>query len=64
MIGPDLGDQECAIALAGDHTADQFLGATRFFLGGFRMSSLSQTRRALTERREDGVVVEFHRLAF
>jgi hypothetical protein len=28
MIGPDLGDQECAAALAGDHTADQSLGAT------------------------------------
>jgi hypothetical protein len=62
MTGPDLGDQECAIALAGDHTGDQSLGATvtvylrgvdychakrepgaqRFFLGGFRMSSLDR----------------------
>ena len=81
VIGPHFGDQEYAVALTGNHAADQFLGAAiavnlrrvnqrhserktraqRFFLNGFRMSSLRETRRALTERRDDGAVVELYR---
>ena len=34
--------------------------AQRFFLNRFRMSSLAQTRRTLTECRDDDSVVEFH----
>jgi NAD(P)-dependent dehydrogenase (short-subunit alcohol dehydrogenase family) len=33
--------------------------AQRFFLVRFRVSSLAQTRRTLTERRDDGSVMEF-----
>ena len=74
-------DQEYAIALIGNHAADQFLGAAvavplrrvdqphperkacpqRFFLNSFRMSSLRETSRALTERRDDGAIVELYR---
>src|ERR1700751_5539869 len=34
--------------------------AQRFFLNGFRMSSLAQTRRTLTQRWNDDPVAEFH----
>ena len=34
--------------------------AQRVFLDRFRMSALAQTRRTLTERWDDGSVVEFH----
>ena len=34
--------------------------AQRVFFDRCRMSSLTQTRRALTERWDDGSVVEFH----
>jgi hypothetical protein len=34
--------------------------AQRFFLHRFRMSSLAQTRRTLTERWNDRSVAEFH----
>src|SRR5450631_4013872 len=33
----------------------------RFFLDSFRMSSLREMPRALTERRDDGAVVELYR---
>ena len=62
VSGPHFGDQEYAVALTGNHAADQFLGAAvavhlrrvdqrhaerkaraqRFFLSGFRMSSLRE----------------------
>ena len=81
MIGPHLGDQEYAVALTGNHAADQFLGAAvavylrrvdqrhperkacaqRFFLNGFRMSSLRETCRALAECRDDCAVAELYR---
>ena len=81
VIGLHLGDQEYAVALTGNHAADQFLGAAvavilrrvdqrhperkaraqRFFLNSFRMSSLREMPRALTERRDDGAVVELYR---
>jgi hypothetical protein len=81
VTGPHLGDEEYAVALTGNHVANQFLGAAvavhlrrvyqrhperkactqRFFLNSFRMSSLRELRRALTERRDDGAVVELYR---
>src|SRR5450631_4911009 len=35
--------------------------AQSFFLSSFRMSSLRESRRALTERRDDGAIVELYR---
>src|SRR5262249_45089762 len=40
--------------------ADGKTGAQRLLFIGFRTSSLSQTRRALAERRDDGAVGQFH----
>jgi hypothetical protein len=80
VIGQHLGDQEYAVALIGNHVADQFLGAAvavhlsrvdqrhperkacaqRFLLNSFRVSSLREMPRALTERRDDGAIVELY----
>jgi hypothetical protein len=78
MIGRDLGDQENAITLTGDRSADKFLGAIHFcrvdrrhsereasayrlFFIDLRTFSLSETRRALAQGRDDSAVTKLDR---
>jgi hypothetical protein len=62
----DVSDQFLCVAISvnlrriNQRHAQRNAFAQRFFLNRSRMSSLAQTRRTLTERRDDGSVVEFH----
>ena len=62
----DISDQFLRIAISiylgriDQRHAERDTFAQRFLLNRFRMSSLAQTRRTLTERWHHGSVVEFH----
>ncbi len=81
VVGPHFGHEENAIALAGDRTTNEFLGAVnfrrvdhrhserkaraqRFFFIGLRAFSLSKTRGALAQGRDDRSVAKLHRAPF